>query len=104
MKGKHEQKKFGAIGAMAPTTLSLKTRGGGGGGWGMSHTRTASGRPPPPPGRKPLLEFFIFLARRTKLDGITRKIHRNGSAEIMYSAKILCFILNLALSMHACAI
>ena len=41
MKGKHAQKNFGAIGAMAPTPLSLKT----GGGWGVSHTRTA---PPPP--------------------------------------------------------
>ena len=31
MKGKHAQKNFGAVGAMAPTPLSLKTRGGGGG-------------------------------------------------------------------------
>ena len=30
MDGKHAQKKFGATGAMAPTPLSLKTRGGGG--------------------------------------------------------------------------
>ena len=45
MKGKHAQKNFGAIGAMAPTPLSLKTRGGGG-GWGVSHTRTGPGRPP----------------------------------------------------------
>ena len=45
MKGKHAQKNFGAFGAMAPTLLSLKTRGGGG-GWGVSHTRTGPGRPP----------------------------------------------------------
>ena len=45
MKGKHAQKKFGAIGTMAPTPLSLKTLGGGG-GWGVSHTRTGPGRPP----------------------------------------------------------
>ena len=32
MKGKHAQKNFGAVGAMAPPPLSLKT-GGGGGGW-----------------------------------------------------------------------
>ena len=31
MKGKHAQKNFGAVGAMAPTPLSLKTRGGRGG-------------------------------------------------------------------------
>ena len=42
MKGKHAQKNFGAVGAMAPTPLSLKTRRGGG-LWGVSHTRT----PPP---------------------------------------------------------
>ena len=30
MKGKHAQKNFGAVGAMAPTLLSLKTQGGGG--------------------------------------------------------------------------
>ena len=46
MKGKHAQKNFGAVGAMAPTPLSLKTRGGGGGGWGVSHTRTGPGCPP----------------------------------------------------------
>ena len=34
---------------MAPTPLSLKTRGGGGGGWGVSHTRTGPGRPPVSP-------------------------------------------------------
>ena len=28
MKGKHAQKNFGAVGAMAPTPLSLKTPGG----------------------------------------------------------------------------
>ena len=46
MKGKHAQKNFGAVGAMAPTPLSLKTRGGGGGGGWVSHTRTGPGRPP----------------------------------------------------------
>ena len=30
MKGKHAQKNFSAVGAMAPTPLSLKTRGAGG--------------------------------------------------------------------------
>ena len=45
MKGKHAQKNFGAVGAMTPTPLSLKTWGGGGEGWGVLHTRTA---PPPP--------------------------------------------------------
>ena len=30
MKGKHAQKNIGAVGAMAPTPLSLKTPGGGG--------------------------------------------------------------------------
>ena len=46
MKGKHAQKNFNAVGAMAPTPLSLKTTLGGGGGWGVSHTRTGPGRPP----------------------------------------------------------
>ena len=45
MKGKHAQKKVGAVGAMPPNPLSLKTRGLGGG----SHTRS----PPPPPGPLP---------------------------------------------------
>ena len=45
MKGKHAKKNFGAVGAMAPTPLSLKTLGGGG-GWGVSHTRTGPSRPP----------------------------------------------------------
>ena len=40
-------KNFGAVGAMAPTPLSLKPPGGGEGGWGASHTRTGPGRPPP---------------------------------------------------------
>ena len=48
MKRKHAQKNFGAVGAMAPTPLSLKNPGGeGGGGWGVSHTRTGPGHPPP---------------------------------------------------------
>ena len=35
MKKKHTQKRGGAVGAMPPNSLSLKTRGGGGGGgWG----------------------------------------------------------------------
>ena len=47
MKGKHAQKNFSAVGAMAPTPLSLKTRGeGGGGGLGGSHTRTGLAPPP----------------------------------------------------------
>ena len=41
MKEKHAQKNFGAVGAMAPTPVSLKTRGGG----GVLHTRTGPGRP-----------------------------------------------------------
>ena len=38
-------KKFGAVGAMAPAPLSLKSRGREGRGGG-SHTRTGPGRPP----------------------------------------------------------
>ena len=34
MKGQHAQKNFGAVDAMAPTPLSLKTRGRSGGGTG----------------------------------------------------------------------
>ena len=45
MKGKHAQKNSGTVGSMAPTPLSLKTRGGGGGGWGVLHTRTGPGHP-----------------------------------------------------------
>ena len=44
MKGKHAQKNFGAVGAMAPTPLSLKTPGGGG---GVAYKDRAW--PPPPP-------------------------------------------------------
>ena len=47
MKEKHAQKNFGAIGAMAPTPLSLKTPGGGGGLGGVAYKDRA--RPPPPP-------------------------------------------------------
>ena len=46
MKEKHAQKIFGAIGAMAPTPLSLKTPGGGGGLGGVAYKDRA--RPPPP--------------------------------------------------------
>ena len=50
MKGKHAQKNFGTVGAMAPTPLSLKTRGeggeGGGGLGGVAYKDRA--RPPPP--------------------------------------------------------
>ena len=45
MKGKHAEKDFGAVGAMAPAPLSLKTRGGGGLG-GVAYKDRA--RPPPP--------------------------------------------------------
>ena len=45
MKGKYAQKNFGAVGAMAPTPLSLKTRGGGGGLGGVAYKDWA--RPPP---------------------------------------------------------
>ena len=45
MKGKHAQKNFGAVGAMAPTPLSLKTQGGGEGGGGVAYKDR--GRPPP---------------------------------------------------------
>ena len=45
MKGKHAQKNFSAVGAMAPTPLSLKTQGGGGGLGGVAYKDRA--RPPP---------------------------------------------------------
>ena len=45
MKGKHAQKNLSAVGAMAPTPLSLKTREGGLGG--VAYKDQA--RPPPPP-------------------------------------------------------
>ena len=45
MKGKHAQKNFGAIGAMAPTPQSLKTRGGGG-GFVSTDTDIDRARPP----------------------------------------------------------
>ena len=45
MKGKHAQKIFGAVGAMASKPLSLKTRGGGGGLGGVAHKDRAW--PPP---------------------------------------------------------
>ena len=41
MKGKHAKENFSAVGAMAPTPLSLKTQRGG-----VSHTRAWPGRPP----------------------------------------------------------
>ena len=44
MKGKHAQKKFGAVRTMAPTKLSFKTRGGGLGG--VAYKDRA--QPPPP--------------------------------------------------------
>ena len=46
MKGKHAQKDYGAVGAMAPTPLSLKTPGGGGGGLGGVAYKDRA-RPPP---------------------------------------------------------
>ena len=50
MIGKYAQKNFGAVGAMAPTPLSLKTRrggeGGGGGGLGGVAYKDRA-RPPP---------------------------------------------------------
>ena len=46
MNGKHAQKKFGAVGVMAPTPPSLKTPGRGGGGLGGVEYKD---RPPPPP-------------------------------------------------------
>ena len=51
MKGKHAQKNFGAIGAMARAPLSLKTRGQGerGGGGLGDVTYEDRARPPPPP-------------------------------------------------------
>ena len=45
MKGKHAQKNFGAVGAMAPTPLSLETRGEGGGLGVVAYKDRA--RPPP---------------------------------------------------------
>ena len=45
MKGKHAQKNFGAVGAMAPIPLSLKTWGGG----GVAYKDRARPPPPPPP-------------------------------------------------------
>ena len=56
MKGKHVQKKFGAVGAMAPTPLSLETRGrggDGGGGLGGVAYKDRAWPPPPPPLRAP---------------------------------------------------
>ena len=51
------KKNFGAIGAMAPTPLSLKTRGGGGGGgWGGVAYKDRARPPPPPRGRSLLCE------------------------------------------------
>ena len=50
MKWKHAQKNFGAVGAMAPTPLSLKTRGGGGGLGGVAYKDWAR---PPPRGQTP---------------------------------------------------
>ena len=49
MKGKHAQNNFGAVGAMAPTPLSLRARGGGGGLGGVAYKDWA--RPPPRCGR-----------------------------------------------------
>ena len=48
MKGKHAQAKLGAVGAVPPNPLSLKTwrLGDGGGARGALHTRTGPGRPP----------------------------------------------------------
>ena len=48
MKGKHEQKNFGAIGALASTPLSLKTQGGGGEG-GAGGCRIQGPGPAAPP-------------------------------------------------------
>ena len=42
----HAYLQGGAVDAMPPNPLSLKTRGGGG-GWGVSHTRTGPAPPPP---------------------------------------------------------
>ena len=55
MKGKHAQNNFGAVGAMAPTPLSLKTppRGGGGGLGGVAYKDWAR----PPPGEWQILCF-----------------------------------------------
>ena len=43
------KKNFGAIGTMAPTPLSLKTRGGGGGGLGGCRIQGLGPAAPPPP-------------------------------------------------------
>ena len=48
MKGKHAQKNFGAVGAMAPAPLSLKTPGGKGGG-GAEGCRIQGPGPAAPP-------------------------------------------------------
>ena len=47
MNKKHAQEKRGAVGAMPPNPVSLKTQGGGGGGWGGVAYKD---RPPPPRG------------------------------------------------------
>ena len=49
MKGEYVPKNFGAVGAMAPTPLSLKTPRGGGGGLGAGGCRIQGPGLPPPP-------------------------------------------------------
>ena len=65
MKGRHAQKNFGAVGTMAPTLLSLKTRGGGGGLGGVAYKDRA--RPPPPPPRAPSVCCIGRLVRMCKV-------------------------------------
>ena len=67
MKGKHAQKNFGAVGAMAPTPLSLKTqRGGGGGLGGVAYKDRA--RPPP----------RVHYAQRWRLQDVAKGMHKDG--------------------------
>ena len=54
MKGKHAQKNFGTVGAMAPTPLFLKPPQGGGGG-GVAYKDRAH----PPPPRDLILKFEV---------------------------------------------
>ena len=48
MKGRHAQKNFGAVGAMAQTPLSFKTPGGGGGLGGLGGVAYKDRAQPPP--------------------------------------------------------
>ena len=81
MKGKHAQKNFGALGAMAPTPLSLETRGGGGGGWGVSHTRTG-------PAPAPLVRCRLFCISSSQ--GQQRTMNGLALIRSLQTVRMLC--------------